>query len=950
LELAIQPVTLNASKGVTNSFNYNGALSPGTYPGVEIHTFGNIYMKSLEANNNYAAGAYLYNKDATISPGNISIYDGIFNENQGSGLLAYTKGKILLYGVSASYNSLINSDIVLEGETVYERLTSISSYDTWWFEITESTTVTDFTIILESLEFDAYLELYDADGNLLASDDNTFSEFDAEISLSLTELGKYYVRVMAADGSHGNYTLSINDEAHSYGTDFLFYGALIDASAGDGAVFINKGSSNFYNEFFDNNYTGIEVKSNSAITAYNLSASDNGDTGAYLNNATGSGNITLRMLGRGEFSEFDSNSEIGLFAASLGTISITNLSASSNGSGGAVLNNCLPSGNICQGSGSVYIRSAAAVNNFNANQAYGLYIASSGHVYLYDLTADANGFGGLYVKNQYTLVNGNVTLKSSKTNISSFSGNGWKNPLDTYSIEIYSNGVVSLYAGNVIANYGGGAFIDNDTAGLTRNVYLNDSNFEANQGNGLWINSNGSIYLTGAQSRYNSVNSGQIDLLGETIFEHLTPYYESDTWWFNGYTDDPVDIILESDEFDVLLEVFDQDGNLIATDDDSYGVTDARLTFTLPANGNYYIRVSTSNGEAGNYSLSLNDAAWEYPTLYRFSGAHLDNSGGSGNITIATSKFNEEPSFYHNNYDGLEILTAGSVTLTNLSAMQNGEDGVNIDSTAGSGTVQVRSTSKRTTSSFSYNTKFGLYIESSGNVSVINNGRMFLRDNGYSGAYIDNTSADGAYVIVYKAEVNQNTLKGLEIHSAGNVTTNNILAVNNGSNGVFIDNTYGSGFASVLGSMGENNISDNGASGLAVYSNYTITVDKVISIQNGGNGMILNNEFGTGNITVTNVVSRLNAKDGLQIISGGPSVLLKYVQSMSNGVGYDGDGLYIEIPDPSYLKIYYSTFIGNEGNGIDVLGTVPEMPQLFSVSYFGNDTDMDGDRNLQVTY
>ena len=115
LELAIQPVTLNASKGVTNSFNYNGALSQGTYPGMEIHTFGNIYMKSLEANNNYAAGAYLYNKDATISPGNISIYDGIFNENQGSGLLAYTKGKILLYGVSASYNSLIYSDIVLEG-------------------------------------------------------------------------------------------------------------------------------------------------------------------------------------------------------------------------------------------------------------------------------------------------------------------------------------------------------------------------------------------------------------------------------------------------------------------------------------------------------------------------------------------------------------------------------------------------------------------------------------------------------------------------------------------------------------------------------------------------------------------------------------------------------------------------------------------------------------------
>ena len=205
LELAIQPVTINASKGVTNSFNYNGSLVQGTYPGMEIHTYGNIYLKSVEANNNYAAGAYLYNKDGSISAGYIRINDGTFNENQGSGLLAYTKGKVLLYGVTASYNSLINSDIVLEGETVYERLTSISSYDTWWFKITESTAVTDFVIILESLEFDAYLELYDANGNLLASDDNTFSEYDAEIDISLTELGTYYIRVMAADSDHGNY-------------------------------------------------------------------------------------------------------------------------------------------------------------------------------------------------------------------------------------------------------------------------------------------------------------------------------------------------------------------------------------------------------------------------------------------------------------------------------------------------------------------------------------------------------------------------------------------------------------------------------------------------------------------------------------------------------------------------------------------------------------------------
>ena len=261
----------------------------------------------------------------------------------------------------------------------------------------------------------------------------------------------------------------------------------------------------------------------------------------------------------------------------------------------------------------------------------------------------------------------------------------------------------------------------------------------------------------------------------------------------------------------------------------------------------------------------------------------------------------------------------------------------------------IKSTTSLVSSSYSYNSKYGIRVDAKGVVSIINNGRMFLRDNGYTGAYIDNQTGTNAAVNVFKAELNENIMKGLEIYSSGNVTLNNILAVNNGLNGVFVDNTTGSGTVSILGTMGDNTISDNGGSGLAVYSNNAITIDKVIAIQNGGNGMIVDNQDGSGAITITNSITRLNARDGLQLYSGGPSVTLKNIQSMSNGVGYEGDGLYIEIPDPAYLKIYTSSFIGNEGNGIDVIGIFPTKPLLFSVSYFGNDTDMDGDPNYQVT-
>ena len=945
LELAIQSVTISVTKGITNTFNYNGSNEQGVYPGIEIHTFGNIYLNVTEANNNYAAGAYLYNQDASISASSIKILESDFSGNQGSGLLAFSKGVIYLNGVSASYNSLIYSDIVLEGETVYERLTSISTYDTWWFEITSGTTVTDFAIILESLEFDGLLELYDAEGNLLASDDNSYSEYDAEIDIELLETGVYYIHVLAADANHGNYTLSINDETHLYNTYFNFYGALIDNTAGAASVIVTKGKVNYYNEFTDNNYRGIEIDSKNTINAYNILASDNGDTGAYFANNTGFGKLTVKMLAKGDVAEYDSNSEWGLYAVSRGVITLTNISASSNGSAGALVNNCIYDGNICQGSGNVYIKTAKNINEFSNNQLYGLYIASSGSVYLDDVEANGNGYSGLYVKNQYDNVNGSVILRALKGHTNSFSSNGWLDTLDKYGLEVYSNGVISLYAGDVIGNYGGGAVLLNQTSGAAPNIYLFETNFEANQGNGVWAESKGLIYLSGVQSRYNSVNSGEIDFYGETLYEHLTPYYESDTWWFDGSVGEAVEIILESDEFDVLLQVFDQDGNLIAVDDDSYGGTNAELSFTLPATGNYYIRVSANNSGEGNYILTLNDAAHDWTSMYRFDGAYLDNSYGIGDVIVTASKVNEDPSFYHNNYTGLEIISSGNVYLYNLSAMQNGEDGVNIDNTSGYGNVTISSTSKTSSSSFSYNTKYGLYVASNNKVTVLNKkSRMYLRDNGYSGAYIDNTGVLGASVSFSGAEVNQNSMKGLEIYSSGAVVISEILAVNNGTNGVYIQNTSGTGSVSVLGSKERSNISDNGATGLAVYSNGSIVVDKINAIQNGGRGMILSNDGGTGFIKLTDSTSRLNARNGLEIYSNG-LVYLKNVQSMTNGEGYDGDGLYVEVSDPALLQIYYSTFLGNEGNGIEVAGDFLGVPQLTYVTYFGNDTDMSGDLN-----
>jgi hypothetical protein len=190
------------------------------------------------------------------------------------------------------------------------------------------------------------------------------------------------------------------------------------------------------------------------------------------------------------------------------------------------------------------------------------------------------------------------------------------------------------------------------------------------------------------------------------------------------------------------------------------------------------------------------------------------------------------------------------------------------------------------------------------------------------------------------------------------VTLNNILAINNLQNGAYVDNCdwnddpevnacNGNGNVSILGTLGDNTFSDNGATGLAVYSNGAITVDKVFAIQNKGRGMVLSNETGSAPITISNTVTRLNQWHGLHLITNG-LVTLRNTHSMSNGVGLDGAGIFVRAYTASSLKFYLSSFIGNEGSGIEIAYDTALLPVLSGVSYFGNDTDRDGDLNLEI--
>jgi len=174
---------------------------------------------------------------------------------------------------------------------------------------------------------------------------------------------------------------------------------------------------------------------------------------------------------------------------------------------------------------------------------------------------------------------------------------------------------------------------------------------------------------------------------------------------------------------------------------------------------------------------------------------------------------------------------------------------------------------------------------------------------------------------------------GVMVDTFGKITAIKINANGNDVTGVRLDNTYG--LQPVI-FTGDSFIRDNQNNGLAVSSHGNVTISKVTA---EGNRQINILAISTGgNITVSKVISRFAGDNGLHLVSDG-NIYLTTVVSMSNGDGdTDGDGVYINVAPGGLVTIKLSVFMGNAGNGIEVVNAIPT---LYKTYYFGNDVDGD---------
>lgn len=590
----------------------------------------------------------------------------------------------------------------------------------------------------------------------------------------------------------------------------------------NGPVTINDISFDGANNALNASTGSLYVETTKNIVVSNVMAINSagaGNDGAYLDNTSSATQATVTVKN----STFNSNFLRGITIISNGAVTLTNVSANYNNSYGVYINNSLDT-----------TASVVSVTKgfFNQNGNDGLYIVSNGAVKLSQIVASTNNANGVYVDNTSAPTPQPVTVSGYlHSSYNSFTG-----------LVIFSDGAVTLTS--LIANTNGsyGVYIDNDNAAKPYAVTINGYNsMNGNSGgDGLSITSFGVITLNNINASFNS---------------GYGTYIKNDA----GTIPSAVNV----------------KGTNIFNDNSLEG---------LYVQSRGAITVYNTTANANGFSTDVNGAFL----------SNLMDATKPQNVTLlGMNTFND------NAHNGLLIFTYGAVTLNNITANYNGFK--NIDTT-GSGVIIINSAgalakpvSIKGTNNFSVNDEGGLIISSLGAISISN---ITANDNGDYGANIDNRFGffQSPVTISGYGTFNGNTSTGLYVESNGAITTTNLSAQLNNDTGVYLD-TYGLTKIQTVTLKGNNTFNINGnagfESGLIVFADGNITVSNLTASQNYYDGAYLNNytnwflgppftTFGSVTITGFGNFYNNNLGSGLYIWTEG-NVSMSYVTANQNG-------------------------------------------------------------------
>ena len=582
---------------------------------------------------------------------------------------------------------------------------------------------------------------------------------------------------------------------------------------------------------------------------------------------------------------------------------------------------------------------ATMANNFSSNGDEGVYIRAKGTVTLTNLDVYDNGAQGIYIDNELYdedsdryFGKGNVTINVTI--------DGWYNGVgsNTKGIEIYSLGVVKIYdtsatentsdgiyvdAQNTIMltdvsaerNGGYGAFLTTLSAAKGRTVTITDSYFKDNSDTGIMVLTAGTINFRGSSaSSNNSPNMGGPLSFPISIHDIVYSTDATESWGFYGNDGDALSILLESDDFDFTVTLYDSLNNVIADNSGSAG-SSADFSVVLGTDDWYRIEVGQSGmtGTYGQYTLSVNDVDHEH-NIYPGSGAILDNSAGTkSKVVISTTRYNPQNVFDDNQNYGLKIDSNGSVVIVGATASHNYTGGLYVVNPDSTGSVVLQDKSSEPFSAFDGNGEFGINIQTQGTISLygvtsasFNSDAGILLVNSFyddvSGTYIGRGSVTFNMRKNTMSRIEGNNFHGLAVLSNGTINVTNVIANDNGNVGALLVNSFGNGSVNVRtsGTNVVNEFSRNGWGdditynhGLYVISCGNISVKDSSANENydQGAGMLLRNEDAESSrkVQVSGGEVLSNSGYGLQIESKGAVSVMKFTANQNGWNGIDVD-------------------------------------------------------------
>ena len=467
----------------------------------------------------------------------------------------------------------------------------------------------------------------------------------------------------------------------------------------------------------------------------------------------------------------------------------------------------------------------------------------NGAVVLSDVESSDNGYNGMWINHPQGVYP--VTITNAE-----FDDNGQVSP-DRGGLFVTNKGTVTLNGLSASRNGYLGAMIDTNGA-----VSVKNSTFIDNEETGLYVNvpSSSAVTLENVQAASNGQEDGgsgiQIGAGGTVTARNVIAFW--------------------NDTHGMYIH---NAGLLVPTTVSIYG-----SSFPVNNMNGLMIEVKGNVLLSGVYNTSGNGGAGVNVNTCLWTGTACS---GTGTVTMTSPGPNTSDFAYNSSY-GVSIDSAGAVTLTGISAKNNGQSGVSVVNNypGKTGGVTIKSLpfvpSGTPQSAFSDNGDYGIFIRSNGAVAISGYAENTMRvdRNTYGGICIScgTTVAMPTTVTLTGIDLENNGSDAVKVNSRGAIALTSVHVNNpDGTHmwtpygGIVLYNYHGTGGVTLT----DVGVSYTGGHGIEIHSKGAVTLTRVNTFRTGLQGIYINNTDGVAAVTLTNVNVRQPHDIGILIWSKG---------------------------------------------------------------------------------